>query len=152
MRKMSSLADLGEHPFLQDNLEVVVRTGWDSVLWERGYTALHYAAEAVESQDVVEMLCHLATNLQSLDYEGLSPADCARRVGRDEVAQLIDSVQLEREERAHGLRRQEASALRRHQLQFEVPIEPAEAPPATHRQGTWPEAPCLQAALAASYL
>jgi len=133
MQKLSRLVDLGEHSFLQDNLEVVVRTGWDSVQWERGYTALHYAAEAVESQDVVEMLCHLATNLQSPDYEGLSPAARARRVGRNEIAQLIDGVHLEREGRTNGLRRQEALVLRRHQLQF-VQEKP-------DRQGTWPRSP-----------
>eukprot|EP00439_Symbiodinium_sp_Y106_P038866 s1945_g4.t1 len=89
MSKMLVFVDVGEHPIAK-SLQEIVHMGFDSIKWEAGYTALHYAAEHIDDARIVELLCSLAVDVSAKDDKGKSAADYARERGLEDNVKSIN--------------------------------------------------------------
>eukprot|EP00929_Paragymnodinium_shiwhaense_P067325 TRINITY_DN3389_c0_g1_i2.p1 TRINITY_DN3389_c0_g1~~TRINITY_DN3389_c0_g1_i2.p1 ORF type:complete len:1660 (-),score=346.41 TRINITY_DN3389_c0_g1_i2:293-5272(-) len=98
MCKMAYMVEFPSVPTLKSSIEAITRYGFDGVVWDRGYSLLHFAAASVVDINIVELICHLATDMHVRDDDGLSPSDYARKAGRPEVAELIKQIELQREQ------------------------------------------------------
>eukprot|EP00927_Polykrikos_kofoidii_P036749 TRINITY_DN31019_c0_g1_i1.p1 TRINITY_DN31019_c0_g1~~TRINITY_DN31019_c0_g1_i1.p1 ORF type:complete len:1445 (-),score=265.07 TRINITY_DN31019_c0_g1_i1:120-4454(-) len=77
---------------VDQSLEAIVKTGWDSINWSKNYTLFHYVAERVQDPGVAELVGLLATNLESKDDKGKRPIDYAREAGHKGVIQVIERL------------------------------------------------------------
>jgi hypothetical protein len=78
MCKLVEMIDAG-NPLVNQSMRAVIKYGWDSIHWQRGYSILHFAAECLNNPDIVELLALLANDMSARDNSGKRPLDYARK-------------------------------------------------------------------------
>jgi len=91
MSKMVDFVDVRDD-LVNQSLNAIIRFGWDSVNWQRGYTALHFAAECSDDHDLVELLAVLATDFNCRDEDGFRPLDYARKQERKKNVHVLEKL------------------------------------------------------------
>jgi len=89
---LAILLPSGLQPDLHRTCEIVLKSGWSTITWQRGFTALHLAAKH-GSEDAVRLLLHAsaAPALAQEDCRQLKPIDHARKKGHSKAfVELLD--------------------------------------------------------------
>ncbi|CAE7209347.1 unnamed protein product, partial [Symbiodinium natans] len=104
MHRMADFVSIESDPVVEQALEGIIRLGWDSLNWKRGYTMLHYCAECVEEPTVVELIGLLATDVDRKDDNGFRPIDYARQTGREPIIQMLEKLRKIHKKLASGVK------------------------------------------------
>ncbi|CAD7963983.1 unnamed protein product [Amoebophrya sp. A120] len=91
MCKMVELVDV-DNALVNQSLRAIVRYGWDSIHWQKGYTCLHFAAECMEAPNVVELLALLAKDMNERDATGKRPLDYARKERKQANVEVLEKM------------------------------------------------------------
>ncbi|CAD7935682.1 unnamed protein product [Amoebophrya sp. A25] len=91
MCKMVELVDV-ENALVNQSLRAIVRYGWDSIHWQKGYTCLHFAAECMDAPNVVELLALLAKDMNERDATGKRPLDYARKEKKQANVDVLEKM------------------------------------------------------------
>jgi len=75
-------------PLVEESLGGIVKSGWNSIRWKRGYTLLHYCAESGEDR-VVELVATFCPDIDHRDDTGFRPIDYARQSGHSGVIRVL---------------------------------------------------------------
>eukprot|EP00392_Amoebophrya_sp_AT5.2_P015633 g15848.t1 len=95
MVKMVELIVL-EHSHVYESLKAIVKFGWDSMKWRRGYTVLHFVAECLDDARIVELFALLATDMNSRDSSGKRALDYARKERMSENVRVLEKVRKQK--------------------------------------------------------
>ncbi|CAD7963989.1 unnamed protein product, partial [Amoebophrya sp. A120] len=95
MVKMVELISL-EHAHVYESLKAIVKFGWDSMKWRRGYTVLHFVAECLDDARIVELFALLATDMNGRDASGKRALDYARKERMTENVRVLEKVRKQK--------------------------------------------------------
>mmetsp|Transcript_159609 Transcript_159609/g.306484 ORF Transcript_159609/g.306484 Transcript_159609/m.306484 type:complete len:364 (-) Transcript_159609:18-1109(-) len=85
----------GLRPDLQQICELVLQRGWESIVWQRGFTGLHLAAKQGSEEAVCLLLrATAAPSVDKEDSRGLRPIDYARKRGFPQLLELLDPARV----------------------------------------------------------
>lgn len=109
MCKMVELVDV-DNPLVNQSVRAIVKYGWDSIHWQKGYTCLHFAAECMDAPGVVELLALLAKDMNEKDETGKRPLDYARKENRTGNIEVLERLrnQLYRQQQAEKAMKKKA--------------------------------------------
>ncbi|CAD7958096.1 unnamed protein product [Amoebophrya sp. A25] len=95
--KMAELIHFDNQPVhVLDSLRQVVKFGWDSMHWRRGYTVLHFASECLDDSRLVELFALLATDMSARDASGRRALDYARRERKTYNVGVLEKVRKQK--------------------------------------------------------